>query len=107
MLRAILVFLILGIVVVYFCWDQSDKTKRKQVFYSLFNKSLSGSKDKNKIYGVSVNIIEMIDELDLSPSTLHKILKDMERNNYVTFTNNVAKLTAEGVAYFKFKYLGQ
>ena len=77
------------------------------VFFSLYNKSLDKAKDKDKIYGTSVNILDIIDETDISPNMTHKILKQMERSNFTIVKQNVVKLTAEGVAYFKFKYLSE
>ena len=107
MIRLALVVLVLGAIVVVIWWDRSEKSKLRQVFFSLYNKSLDKAKDKKKIYGTSVNILDIIDETDISPNMTHKILKQMERSDFVIVKQNVVKLTAEGVAYFKFKYLSE
>jgi hypothetical protein len=106
-IRAFLVIVIIGAVIAVILWDRSDKSKKRQVYYSLYNKSLASAKDKSKIYGTSVNILEIMDETDIGPNILHRLLRDLERSNFINLSQNVAKLTPEGVAYFKFRYLGE
>lgn len=104
-------FLVLGVVVIAIAvvvwWDRTDSSRLRQVFFSLYNKALAKAKTHQKLYAVSINILEVIDETDIPPTALHTILKKMEANRYVKVSQHTVKLTPEGVAYFKFKYLSE
>ena len=107
MIGVVLLLVALGAVVGVIWWDRTEKSKKRQVFFSVYNKSLAKAKDDKKIYGTSVNILNIIDETDISPSFVYRILKGMEGNNHVKVTQNTVKLTPEGVAYFKYMYLSE
>lgn len=107
MIRFALLLFVVGVIGVVIWWERSERSKKRQIFFSLYNKSLAKAKDKAKISGTSVSILEVIDETDISPNLTHKILKEMEGQTYVIVTQHTVKLTAEGVAYFKFKYLSE
>jgi predicted methyltransferase len=106
-IRLLIAGLVIGAVGIVVWWDRTDSSKLRQIFFSLYNKALAKAKDKEKLYGVSVNILDVIDETDIPPTRLHAILKNMEANRYVKVTQNTVKLTQDGVAYFKFKYLSE
>jgi hypothetical protein len=106
-IKFLLIPIVLTAIGIVIWWERSEKSKVRQVFFSLYNKSLAKAKDKDKIYGTSVVILDVMDETDITPNLLHKILKGLERNNWMIVTQNTVKLTAEGVAYFKFKYLSE
>jgi len=61
----------------------------------------------NQIHGVSVNILEIMDETDIPPNKMHTIMKEMEKQQYVTLKGNIVKLTTLGVAHFRMKYTSE
>jgi hypothetical protein len=107
MIRFALVVVLFAVVVGVIWWDRAEKAKKRQLFFSLYNKALSNTKDKDKLWGVTINILDIIDETDIGPNLMHTMLKEMERLEFITMKTNTAKLTQEGVAYFKFKYLSE
>ena len=107
MLRAFILLAVIAVVAVVIWWDRTEKSRIRQVFFSLYNKALANTKDKKKLHGVTVNILDVMDETDIGPTALHKILKEMENRRYVVVKSNTVKMTVEGVSYFKFRYVSE
>jgi predicted methyltransferase len=105
-IRAFLVACALGAIVAFIIWERSVQAKTRQVFFSIYNKAAKNKKG-NQIHGVSVNVLDIMDETDIPPNKMHTILKEMEKQQYVTFKGNVVKLTTLGVAYFRMKYTSE
>ena len=104
MIRAIIVLAVVGVIAGVVWWDRSDAAKKRQIFFSLYNKALAKAKNKKKVSGISVSTLDVMDETDIGPTMLHIYLKSMERSNFVKLGSNSVKLTPEGVAWFKLKY---
>jgi len=106
-IRLILLLVVVGVVVGAIWWDRTERSKKRQIFFSLYNKALAKATDKKKLSGISINILDVMDETDIGPTYLHSLLKDMERSQHVIVKSNTVKLTASGVVYFKYKYLSE
>jgi hypothetical protein len=65
------------------------------------------AKGKDKLAGVPISILDMIDETDIAPTAMHVLLKGLESKQYVKISSNTVKLTPEGIAYFKYHYLSE
>ena len=107
MIRFALVIVLFAVVVGVIWWDRAEKAKKRQLFFSLYNKALSNSKDKDNVWGVTINILDVIDETDIGPNLMNKMLKELERLEFITIETNTVNLTKEGVVYFRFKYLSE
>ena len=107
MIRFLILAVVIGAVVFVIWWDRTEASKKRQIFFSLYNKAMAKVKEGQKLHSVSINILDVMDETDINPTPLHKMLKQMEIQQYVTVKSNTVKLTAEGVAYFKFKYMSE
>lgn len=105
MIRFLILAVVIGAVVLVVWWDRTEASKKRQIFFSLYNKALSKAREGQKLHSVSVNILDVMDETDIGPTLLHKMLKVLEDQGYLVLKSNTAKLTPEGVAYFKFKYV--
>lgn len=106
MIRVILVIIVIGIVVAVLWWERTEKSRKRQVFFSLYNKALAKAKG-DKLDGVSISILDVIDETDIGPTAMHILLKKLEEQQYVILSSNTVKLTPQGVAYFKYRYLSE
>ena len=107
MIRFMLVVVLFAVVVGVIWWDRAERAKKRQLFFSLYNKALSRAKDKDNVWGVTINILDIIDETDIGPNLMNKMLKELERLEFITIETNTVHLTKEGVTYFKMKYLSE
>ena len=109
MIRAILVLGVLGAIIGIVIWERSDRAMIRKVFFALYNKALAGARDKDhdKLHVISINILDIMDELDVGPRKISEILSDLEKKEFLTMKQNSLKLTPIGVAYFKYKYLDE
>jgi len=105
----ILVFVVLAVVVAMVIWERSDRALFRKVFFALYNYALKKKEDlkSKKPEAVSINILEIMDETDVTPKKISGILSQMEKKEFITMKSNIVKLTPVGVAYFKFKYLDE
>ena len=79
MIRLILLLVVVAIVAGAIWWERTEKSKKRQIFFSLYNKALAKATDKKKLSGISINILDVMDETDIGPTYLHTLLKEMER----------------------------
>lgn len=98
--------ILVGIVVIIL-WKRSDKSKMKKLFFSIYNHSLDNEKSSGIIYGSSINILDIMNDVNIEPTTFHKLLEQLETNYWIIVRPNRIVLTAEGASYFGFKYLGK
>lgn len=114
MIRGILVLAVLGAIVAIVLWERSDREMFRKVFFALYNYALEKAKakskdtDKNvKLESISINILEIMDQLDVGPRKISEFLEKLEKKEHITMKHNTVKLTPVGIAYFKFKYLNE
>ena len=105
MIRAFLFLGAIGAVGLVIWWDRSEKSKIRQIFICIFNHALA-KKGEGKAALTPVSILDVIDETDISPNQVHTICKKLEENEYLILTQHTIKLTHQGVAHVKMKYLG-
>jgi len=106
MIRALLFLGAIGIVGLVIWWDRSEKSRRRQILICIFNHALA-KKGEGKVAKTPVSILDVIDETDISPNQVHSICKNLENNQYLVVTQHTVKLTYQGVAYVKLKYLSE
>lgn len=107
MIRGILILIVLGAIVGLFIWEKTDRALFAKVFRALYNYALAKAKKGTKLHLVSINILEIMDQVDMGPQKISSVLKKMENKEYITMKQNTVKLTPVGIAFFKFKYLGE
>ena len=106
MIRALLFLGAIGVVALVVWWDRSEKSRIRQLLICIYNHALA-KKGDGKIGLTPVSILDVIDETDISPNQVHSMCKKLESNNYLILTQQTVKLTHQGVAYVKMKYLSQ
>ncbi len=115
MIGALVVLVVIGLIGWYLWWERTEKSRKRQTCFAIYNAALAKGSTYNgalakgniKVAGVSVNILDMIDETDIPPTAMHTLLKKMEEQKYVIISSNTVKLTNEGVGYFRYKYLSE
>lgn len=97
----LLVGAIVAVIVVI--WYENNISGRKtKILYSIWNKAQAL---KGKIAGVSVNLLDVIDDTNIPPKEAHAIVTKFANNKILVVSQHTVKFTKYGESYFNIKYL--
>jgi len=92
-------FVALGVVIWY---ERNVSGRKTKILYSIWNKAQA---KKGKVAGITVNLLDVIDDTNIPPKDVHSIVTKFADDGVLTVAQQTVKFTKYGESYFDIKYL--